>query len=78
MNDCVDHLVFEVFLSTLTRSHLNATCIDFVNYMRSFIIKVLFNLIIAEVKGEVASMLFLTYYFFPFPHALSLRFVAFK
>ena len=55
-NDCIEHLVFEAHLSTSTDSHLNATCIDHVTYLRSFVTKELFDRTISEVKVEVAGM----------------------
>ena len=70
MNDCVEHLVFEAHLSTSVGSHLNATCIDYVTYLRSFVTRELFNRTISEVKVEVVSMclflvlFFLCFYFF--------------
>ena len=39
VNDCVEHLVFEAHLSTSAGSHLNATCIDHVTHLRSFVTK---------------------------------------
>ena len=39
VNDCVEHLVFEAHLSTSAWSHLNATCIDLVTHIRSFVTK---------------------------------------
>ena len=69
MNDCVEHLVFEAHLSTLVGSHLNATCIDYVTYLRSFVTRELFNKTISEVKVEVVSMcLFLVLFFISFDY----------
>ena len=56
MNDCVEHLVFEAHLSTSIGSHLNATCIDHVTHLRSFVTKKLFDRTILEVKVRVACM----------------------
>ena len=56
MNDCVKHLVFEAHLSPLANSHLNATCIDHITHMRSFVTKELFDITISKVKVEVAGM----------------------
>ena len=56
VNDCVEHLVFEAHLSTSAGSHLNATCINPVTHMRTFVTQELFNMAIAEVKVEVAGM----------------------
>lgn len=57
VNDCVKHLVFEVHLSTSSGSHFNATCIDHITHMRSFVTRELFNLTISEIKVEVDVML---------------------
>ena len=56
MNDCVEHLVFEAHLSTSVGSHLNATCIDHVTHLRSFVTRELFDRIISELKVEIAGM----------------------
>jgi hypothetical protein len=37
VNNCVEHLVFEAHLSTSAGSHLNATCVDHVTHLRSFV-----------------------------------------
>ncbi len=37
VNDCVEHLVFEAHLSTSAGSHLNATCVDHITHLRSFV-----------------------------------------
>jgi hypothetical protein len=56
LNDCVEHLVFEAHLSTSTDSHLNATCVDHVTHLKSFVTRELFDRIISEVKVKVAGM----------------------
>ena len=56
VNDCVEYLVFEANLSTSTGSHLNATCINHVTYLRSFVTRELFDRTISEVKVEVVDM----------------------
>ena len=68
MNDCVEHLVFEAHLSTSVGSHLNATCIDYVTYLRSFVTRELFNRTISEVKVEVVSMCLFFYVFISFDY----------
>ena len=71
VKDCVEHLVFEAHLLISSGSHLNATCIDHVTYLRSFVTRVLFDRTISEVKDEVACMyLFLVLYFFMFSRLL--------
>jgi hypothetical protein len=62
VNNCVEHLVFEAHLSTSVGSHLNATCVDHVTHLRSFVTRELFDRTISEVKVEVASMYFLFFY----------------
>ena len=37
VNDCVEHLVFEAHLSTSAGFHLNATYVDHVTHLRSFV-----------------------------------------
>ena len=62
VNDCVEHLVFEAHLSTSVGSHLNATCVDHVTHLRTFVTRELFDRTIAEVKVEVAGIcLFLVF-----------------
>ena len=56
VNECVEHLVFEVHLSTSACSHLNATCVDHVIYLRTFVTRELFDRTISEVKVEVVNM----------------------
>ena len=56
VNDCVEHLVFLAHFSTLAGSHLNATCVDHVTHLRSFVTRELFARTISEVKVEVAGM----------------------
>ena len=56
VNDCVEHLVFEAHLSTSAGSHLNATCVDHVTHLRTFVTRELFDRTISEVKLEVAGM----------------------
>ena len=58
MNDCVEHLVFEAHSSTSVGSHLNATCIDPITYTRSFVTREMFDIMISEVKVEVACAFF--------------------
>jgi hypothetical protein len=55
---CVEHLVFEAHLSTSAGSHLNATCVDHVTHLKSFVTRELFDRTISEVKVEVAGMYF--------------------
>jgi hypothetical protein len=62
-NDCVEHLIFEAHLSTSAGSHLNATCKDHVTHMRSFVTKELFNHGTTKMKGELADMLLIPFFF---------------
>jgi len=63
VNDCVEHLVFEAHLSTSAGSHLNATCIDHITHLKSFVTRELFDITISDVKVEVAGMcLFLVWF----------------
>ena len=55
-NDCVEHLVYEAHLSTLVGSHLNATCVDHVTHLRSFVTREVFDRTVLEVKVEIAGM----------------------
>jgi hypothetical protein len=72
VNDCVEHLVFEAHLSTSAGSHLNATCIDHVTHLRSFVTKELFDRTISEVKVEVAGLCFFVFfYYIKFLHLLA-------
>jgi hypothetical protein len=73
VNDCVEHLVFEAHLSTSAGSHLNATCVDHITHLRSFVTRELFDRMISEVKVEVAIMclflvLFIVYVFASFDY----------
>jgi hypothetical protein len=64
VNDCIEHLVFEAHLLPSAGSHLNATCVDHVTHLRSFVTRELFDRTISEVKVEVAGMcLFLVLFF---------------
>ena len=56
VNDCVEHLVFEAYLSTSAGSHLNAICIDHVTHLKNFVTRELFDRTISEVKVEVAGI----------------------
>ena len=58
VNDCVEHLVFEAHLSTSAGSQLNATCVDHVTHLKSFVTRELFARTISEVKVEVAGQCF--------------------
>jgi hypothetical protein len=58
IRDCIEHLIYEAYLSALVGSHLNATFIDPAIHMRTFVTRDLFDIALLEVKVEIAGSIF--------------------